>query len=80
LNVLWLLASGQKDDVALRVVDIAILYVEDLVDAILLQGAELDEQANWTSKRLFNHKILLARNLRNGCEQVECLDGSAVSR
>jgi hypothetical protein len=49
----------------LRVVDIAVLYVKDLVDTILLQGAELDKQANWTSKRLFNHKILLARNLRN---------------
>ena len=36
---------------------------EGLVDAILLESAELDDEADSTSQRLFDDKILLAANL-----------------
>ena len=36
LDLLGLFASSKKDDVALRVIDVAVLYIENSIDAILL--------------------------------------------
>lgn len=41
--MLELLSSSEKDDVALRIVDVSVLYVKDSVDSILLKSAELDK-------------------------------------
>ena len=40
-----------------------VLEEEGLVDAIFLESTELDDEADSTSKRLFDDKILLAANL-----------------
>ena len=41
-----------------------VLEEEQLVDAILLESAELDEKADCTSQRLLNDEILLASYLQ----------------
>ena len=40
-----------------------VLEEEGLVDAIFLESTELDDEADSTSQRLFDDKILLAANL-----------------
>lgn len=46
-----------------------VLEEEDLVDAILLERAELDKKANRSSKRLFDDEALLASDLVGGFGQ-----------
>jgi hypothetical protein len=63
-NMLGLLPSGKENDIALRGIQIAVFKKEYPVDSIFLEGGELDEQAQWSSKRALNDKIFLPSNLR----------------
>lgn len=47
--LLRVFASDHKDDVPLAGIDIVVLQEEGFVDAILLESAELDNQADSTS-------------------------------
>lgn len=53
-----------------------VLYVEELVHAILLESTELDEQTYRTCKCSFNDKVLLARNLKD--DQYAFVESHAV--
>ena len=61
--LLCVLSTNKEDYVTLASVDIVVLKEEDLVDAIFLQRAELDEQANRARKRLLNDQVLFASHL-----------------
>lgn len=64
-NLLCALASHHENDVSLRRVDIVILEEEWLIDAVFLQCAEFDNQANGARQGLFDDQILLASNLED---------------
>ena len=46
-----------------------VLEEEQLVNVILLELAELDQEADGTSQRPLNHKVLLASNLEKSLDQ-----------
>lgn len=58
-----LFSSDEKDDIALRRVDIVVLEEEGLVYAIFLQRGELDKQVQRASECFLKHEILLASDL-----------------
>jgi hypothetical protein len=60
-----ILAANEENDIPLAGVDIVVFQEKDLVYAIFLKGAELDEQANGTGQRLLNDQILLASDLKD---------------
>lgn len=59
-----LLASCQENNIALRVVDIVVLNIEQLIYSIFLKSTEFNKQPDRTCKCLFNDKVLLPRHLR----------------
>jgi hypothetical protein len=71
---LRLLSSNEKNDVALRRVDIVVLEEERLVHAIFLQRRELDKQIQGPGKRLFKHEILLASDLGASAWTAGCAE------
>lgn len=58
-----LLSPNEENNISLRRVDVVVLEEERLVNAILLQGRELDKQVQRTCKRLLKHEVLLASDL-----------------
>lgn len=49
------LTSGEKDHISLIRAHIVVFEEEDLVNTILLEGAEFDEQSDSPCERLFDH-------------------------
>lgn len=62
-NLLCILSSHHKDNVALAGVDVVVLEEKGLVHAIFLESAELDEEAHGAGQRLLNDEVFLAANL-----------------
>lgn len=63
LDLLRLLASGQKDNISLSVVDVIVFDIEQLIYSIFLKSTELDEQSDGSRKRLLDYKVLLPWHL-----------------
>jgi hypothetical protein len=61
--MLGFVPSSEEDDVTLRGIDIIIFKKENSVNSIFLQCGELDEQAQWPSKRALDDKVFLSSNL-----------------
>lgn len=61
--MVYLLGMDDKNNIALRRIDIGILEQKDPVYAVLLQHGELDEKPDWTSQILAYDKILLTADL-----------------
>jgi hypothetical protein len=61
--LLCIFSSDHEDDVPLAGVNVVVLEEEWLVNAILLESAEFDDEANSASQRLLNDQVLLATNL-----------------
>lgn len=65
-HLLRVLASNEEDNVPLAGVDIVVLEEEELVDAVFLESAELDEQSNGAGQRALDDEVLLASDLSCG--------------
>lgn len=57
------LAAGDEDDIALRGADIVALEEEELVDAVVLKGRDLDDGADGPGEALLDDEVLLALDL-----------------
>lgn len=57
------LPAGDEDDIALRGADIVALEEEELVDAVVLEGRDLDDGADGASEALLDDEVLLALDL-----------------
>lgn len=64
LDLPRLFASSQEDNVSLRIIDILILNIEQLIYSIFLECTEFHKQSNRTCERLFDDKVLFPRHLR----------------
>ena len=63
MHLLWLFATGEKDNVSLYSLDVAVLEHKELVDAILLKRAEFDEESNWPEQVSLDHEVLSTTDL-----------------
>lgn len=59
------LAAGDEDHVPLARVGILLLQKEELVDAVLSEGRNLDDCANWSGEALFEDKVFPSADLGN---------------
>lgn len=57
------LPAGDEDDIALSGPDIVALEEEELVDAVVLEGRDLDDSADRAGEALFDDEVLLALDL-----------------
>lgn len=57
------LSTGNKDNIALSCADVVALQEEKLIDAIVLEGRDLDDSSNGAGEALLNHEVLLALDL-----------------
>jgi hypothetical protein len=64
-NLLRVFATNHENNVSLAGIDIVILEEEGLVNAILLESAELHKKADRPGERLLNDEILLASYLES---------------
>jgi len=56
-------APSDENDVALACIGIILLEEEELVDAVVLKGCDLDDESDGTGEALFNDEVLLAPDL-----------------
>lgn len=59
------LAAGDEDDIMLRGIDVVVVEDEELVDAVFLEGAGLDDGAYGPEQTAVEDDILFAANLRS---------------
>ena len=57
------LAPRHEDDIALARIGVIVLEKEELVDAVLLQGRDLDDVADRAGQTALDDQVLLAPNL-----------------
>lgn len=68
--MLRLLATNEKDDIALGGVDVCILQQKHAVYTVFLKHRELDEQADRTRQLLADDEVLLAPGLHTALEEA----------
>jgi hypothetical protein len=59
------LAAGNEDDITLRGIDVVVVEDEELVDAVFLECAGLDDGAYGPEETAVEDDILLAADLRS---------------
>lgn len=56
-------APRDENDISLAGAGVFTFQEEEFVDAVVLQGRDLDDEANRAGEALFNHEIFLAADL-----------------
>lgn len=63
LSMSGTLSAGNEDDIALSGADIVALQEEELIDAVVLEGCDLDDSPNRAGEALLDDEVLLALDL-----------------